>query len=154
MTTALRAAALGLATGLRSMTPIAAVSWGANSHRMSLTRPPFTVLGRPWVMNGFALAALGEMAVDKLPFIPSRTVPAIVGGRVGWGSVAGAAAFMADDRSPGLGAVVGGVGALAGTYGGYGVRTMLSARLGLPDPLSGTLGDAAAVTLSLWAVSR
>ena len=53
-----------------------------------------------------------------------------------------------------LGTVLGIVGALAGTYGGYQARTRLVKALGTPDFVIALLEDLVTIGGSLWVVSR
>jgi uncharacterized membrane protein len=132
------------------MTPPAVLSWAAVSGRVSLTRRPFNLLDRPWVMNLLWFSALGEIVADKLPFIPSRTDPGPFLARVASGAGVAAAQFSADNRSPMVGAVLGAGVAAVQTFAGYSVRMRLNQSL--PNPIAGSIGDATALANALLAV--
>ncbi|WP_018261049.1 hypothetical protein [Methylobacterium sp. WSM2598] len=107
---------IGVATGLRSMTACAALSWAAASGR---TRARWIPAG-PGARAVATAAALAEMAGDKMPFAPDRRIPPSVLARLVIGAAGGAA--LAGRVSPGGGAVAGMAGALAGTLLGRAAR--------------------------------
>jgi uncharacterized membrane protein len=100
----------------------------------------------------FTLFALGEIVADKLPFIPRRTEAGPLGVRIFFGAGCGAALCVSHAASPALGAVLGGVGGIAGAFAGYHYRRGLSAKI--PDPLLALLEDLVAVGGGLLLVSR
>ncbi len=91
---------------------------------------------------------------DKLPKTPSRTAPPGLIARIVMGALTGACVATAGGEGIVLGAVLGIVGALAGTFGGYQVRTRLVKALGTPDFVVAILEDLVTVGGSLWVVSR
>lgn len=146
-----RAALLGIATGIRSMTPLATISWAASSGRMSLPdTPPISLLARQPVPTILLLSAAGEWVADKLPFTPARTARGPLLGRIFFGAVVGALGFSAEEESIGVGAVVGGLSAAWGTFAGHGVRARL-VKAGVPGFVAGLTGDMLAVGLALSA---
>lgn len=133
MTLYLAAFLLGVVAGLRALTPVAAVCWGASLGLLKLAGTPLAVLGSTaavWI----ATAAAGfEFVSDKLPKTPSRKVPLQFGARILMGGLAGAA-VGASGGALAIGAVLGVVGAVAGTYGGAAARGWLAGRLGRDLP--------------------
>ncbi len=130
----LRCAALGVAAGMRTSAPLAAVIW--KSPQAPVTKSVATML---W---------LGELLVDKLPFTPERrSLPGLVA-RVASGAIAGALRGQRDGVSR-TGAIAGALGALLGAYGAAYTR----ARLGEHLPKLGVAlaEDAAATRLARWA---
>jgi uncharacterized membrane protein len=101
--------------------------------------------------NLLALATIGEMVADKLPFAPSRTGNGAIFGRLVSGAVSGAALHSATGRNAGTGAALGGAGAIAAAYAGEWYRD-LGAQAGAPDPVLAVLEDTAAVGLALLAL--
>ena len=83
---------LGLATGLRSMTPIAIVCWFAYRGDLSLVDTWGGWSGHLVTVVIFALLAVGELICDKLPWIPNRTAPGPLTVRLLLGGVVGALA--------------------------------------------------------------
>lgn len=121
------AAVLGVATGLRSMTPIAVL---AARNRLG---------GSPAGRAALIAAGGGELLADKLPGVPPRTAPPVLGGRIAAGAFVGA-------RVAGpLGAATGAVAAAAGAVGATRLRAAIGRSTALPDPLLGAVEDVLAV---------
>ncbi|MFG1421421.1 DUF4126 family protein [Roseixanthobacter liquoris] len=133
MTPLVLALLTGILCGLRTMTPLAMVSWAAALGALSLDGSWLAFLGSSvavWVLTIFAL---GELVADKLPFTPSRKVPMQFGARIVSGAICGAA--LATPAGLALaGAGLGIAGAIIGTLGGAAVRARLAARLGRDLP--------------------
>jgi len=70
------------------------------------------------------------------------------------GGLSGACIASAAGEGVVLGAVLGIVGALAGTYGGYQARARLVKALGTPDFVIALLEDLVTIGGSLWVISR
>lgn len=106
--------ALGAATGLRSMTPPAALALRKGKLPTAAKVP-------------FVLSAIGELAADKHPAAPARTAPAGLAGRLvagaGVGYIAGGAKA----------AVVCGLVATAAGAGAATLRAKLVRATGQPD---------------------
>jgi uncharacterized membrane protein len=88
---------------------------------------------------GLLLAAAGEMAADKTPWVPPRSAAPALTGRVISGALAGR--LLGAARGARLGAAV----AAASTYPSERARALLGGRLGVPDPLLGIAEDALVV---------
>jgi len=142
------AAGLGLATGLRSMTPIAMLSREL-SDRRRLPRHASRLeewLARDMVAVTLSAMALGEIVADKLPGIPDRVSPAPLFGRGFLGGVVGALVAGGDDRA--LGAAVGVAAAVVGTYAGWFLRREAVRVTTLPDAALAMGEDALAIAAS------
>lgn len=148
----LGAAVVGIAAGIRSMTPGAILSW-AGAHGTQRYPAPLTLLRRPLVTDALAVAALGEIVVDKLPIAPPRTMPASWVWRSAMGAGGGYSLARAAGSDGIWAAVAGGIAAAAATYVTYRLREA-AIHLGIPNALAGSIGDMAAVLLSLAAVRR
>ncbi len=122
----------GLITGLRSLSGPAAVS-AALADRIDLAAQ---------LAPALSLLAAGEMLADKLPFMPARTAPPVLAGRVLLGALAGGALAGAYGRNLLLGAAIAGAAAALSSYVGLALRRAASQRLGLPDPLVALAEDA------------
>ena|SRR5437588_1491865 len=153
MSTLIRSTAVGLAAGLRSTITPAVVSWAAATSRLELPRST-RLLADPRVTTILCLGALGEIVVDKLPFVPSRTVPPVLTWRIATGAFLGALIAAAEGESAPLGGLAGSAGAAAGAYGGVAVRTTLGRLPGISEPFPGIAGDVLAFGLSLWSVEE
>jgi uncharacterized membrane protein len=131
MNAILVAGALGAVSGSRSMLAPALV---ARAHAAS----PAPILA--WLAGG-------EMIADKMPFIPSRTDPLPLVGRIVSGALAGASACGGRRRVPC--ALAGAAGAVVATFALVRLRQFASARR-IPNVLAGAIEDA----LAIWAGTR
>ncbi len=114
MTILLLCVCLGIVSGLRTFTPLAAV----------LIRR-----GSVWGIV-LAIAAVAEYVLDVLPNTPARTGPVGLTFRIISGAVGGWL-LATLHAGPGIGGAVAGViGALIGTYGGYAARCEAIKRIG------------------------
>jgi uncharacterized membrane protein len=97
-------------------------------------------------------AALGEYVADASPKIPSRTaLPSIVIRPLS-GAVAGWFITAWHGGSPVAGAIVGVIGALAGTYGGHAARIAAIEKIGaVPAAIA---EDVVAIALAALIVTR
>ena len=87
----LRAFAIGVATGLRAMTPLAAVSFAAHDGQLRVKKTPLEFLSHPATPYVAAALAAGELIADKLPTTPSRKAPPSFAARIALGALCGAA---------------------------------------------------------------
>jgi uncharacterized membrane protein len=87
--------------------------------------------------------AISELIADKLPFTRSRLNAAPLASRVVSGAICGAAIHGTLKKPLAQGAVLGGLGALAGAITGYYVRQRLNREM--PDFAVALLEDALAV---------
>lgn len=136
---------LGFLAGLRSMTPLAAVAWGARLGWLHLDGTPLTFFASAAAAYLLTALMLAELVADKLPRTPSRTQPGPFIGRIVTGGLAGAALLGGTGGSLALGALLGALGAVAGTLGGYRARTGVVRKLGVPDYVVALAEDAVAV---------
>lgn len=86
---------IGIVAGLRAMTPLAVLAWGAMLGWINLADAPPHGQWSSWLGNIIAvivlsLLALGELVTDQLPKTPSRRVPSQFGARIVIGALAGA----------------------------------------------------------------
>lgn len=137
-----QAIGLGAIAGMRSMAAPALVSHHlAHDHSESLGRP-FSLVGSPTVATLLKFPALGEMVLDKLPIVPSRIELPPLLGRIGSGALVGATLYRTHGRNLLVGALVGGLAALASTYLIYHLRRVAGERLNVPDGVLGAVEDA------------
>ncbi|MGH7284777.1 MAG: DUF4126 family protein [Polyangiaceae bacterium] len=117
---------LGFVSGLRSMTPIAAVSIGAFVGHIKVEKSFVAFLAEspaPYVLSVLALA---ELVFDKLRFTPSRKATGPFLGRILTGALCGAAIGASEDLLV-VTALVGALGAVFGTLGGSSARESVAA---------------------------
>jgi uncharacterized membrane protein len=144
---------IGVFTGLRSMTPITAISWAARMGWLHLEGTWLAFLGYSATPYILTVLALGELVADKLPKTPSRKAPLGFGGRIVTGALSGAAIGGSNGELV-IGLIAGVIGAIAGTFGGYEFRFRLVKASGGRDLPIALLEDAIAIFGSLWVVSR
>jgi uncharacterized membrane protein len=129
-----RTLGLGAIAGVRSMAAPATLSRAAERGDIgSLEGTLFAALGSPSVSTALRLFAIGEMFVDKLPVVPSRTSPPPLLGRAASGAFVGAALFASGRRQTMTGGVLGGVSAVAAAYAAERLRLQIGESLGIPD---------------------
>ena len=145
---------IGFVAGLRAMTAPAVVAWAAHLGWINLSGSPLSFMGSIWAVGIFTLGALAEFVTDQLPTTPARTVPVQLGARTVMGLLTGACLGIAAGMSLWIGAIVGAIGAIAGTFGGYHARVGLRGALHVPDVAIAVPEDLIAVGLGLLLVSR
>ncbi len=144
-----KAVVLGLVSGLRSLLSPALYSY----HLAREGSPDRTFLANPKVAQGLQVAAVAELAADKMPFMPSRLMSGPLTGRAVMGALVGYTAFEEEGEPAPVGAVVGALAALAGSYVGYGFRKTATKGMGLPDLVAAVIEDAAAVSAAQHALT-
>jgi uncharacterized membrane protein len=144
---------IGLLSGLRSLTPIAVVSWAIRLGVLKL-QGPLSWIGSTAAVAVFTALAIVELVTDKLPKTSSRTAPPGLIARIVLGALAGACVAMAGVVAYLVGAVLGVVGALVGAFGGYQARTRLVKALGSPDFVIALVEDLVTICGSIWVVTR
>ncbi len=145
---------IGVVAGLRAMTAPAVTSWAAHLGRLNLLGTPLAFMGSKWTAIIFTLAALGELVNDQLPKTPPRTQPGPLIARIVMGGLSGACIAVAGGHSSWLGAVLGAVGAIAGTFAGYKARVGLVQSLHVPDWAIAIPEDLVAIGLGWLLVTR
>ncbi|HEV3410745.1 MAG TPA: DUF4126 family protein [Chthoniobacterales bacterium] len=143
---------IGVVAGLRTLTPLAAVSWAANLGWLQLDGTWLSFLGAsitPYIVTALALA---ELVGDKLPKTPSRKVPIQFGTRILVGALCGAALATPGGATL-IGILLGAIGAVIGTLGGAAARARLARAFGNDLPAA-LLEDAVAVGSAVVIVSR
>ncbi len=145
---------IGVIAGLRALTAPAVVAWAAHLHWINLQGTHLSFMGSTIALVIFTLAAVGEIVNDKLPKTPPRTATPSLIIRIVMGAFAAATLSAGIGGSLWVGALLGAVGAVVGTFGGYYVRTGLVKALHSPDFPIALLEDAIAVCGGLFLASR
>jgi len=140
---------IGVTAGLRSMTPLAAVSWAARLGWLPLGNTWLAFFGFTYTPYILTVFALGELVADKLPRTPSRKAPGPFLFRIVSGALCGAA--LTSGSIGGL--IAGGLGGVAGTLGGYEFRARLVKAIGGKDLPIALLEDVIAIGVAFWIVS-
>jgi uncharacterized membrane protein len=144
---------IGFLTGLRSLTPPAAVAWAAHLGWLKL-QGGLAVMGSLTAVVNFTILAALELAADKWPRLPSRTSGFALVARMLLGALAGACVAAGGGRDALLGAALGAIGGVAGGYGGYLARRGLVKALNVPDYCIAIVEDLIAIAGCLWIVTR
>jgi len=126
---------IGFLSGFRSLTPIALVSWLAIWGWTPVAGTPFSFVGSQVFAIIVSVLAVLELVGDKLPKTPARTELMPLIARLVTGAISAGALCFSAGRPWIAGGLLGVVGALAGTFGGYHVRRFLVTRLRIPDLL-------------------
>jgi uncharacterized membrane protein len=143
---------IGVLTGLRPLTPVAATAWATHFGWLKLPRL-LAWIGTTPAAAIFTVLALLELISDKLPKTPSRTAPPGLIARLLMGGFAGACLATSRGQGAILGILVAIVGALVGTFAGYQLRTRSVKALRVPDFVIALVEDLVAIGCSLWIVS-
>jgi len=138
---------IGVVAGLRAATPIAAIAIAAYLGWIDFSGTQVAFIGHIITVIILVVLAIVELVGDQLPKTPSRKVPMQFGARIIMGALAGA-------LLPGswiVGAILGAIGAVIGTYGGAAVRANLAKSFGQDRPAA-FIEDAVAVVAALLIV--
>ena len=143
---------LGIATGMRTMTPITVLCWFMWFATLPVTKWNF------WTANIFAvgiftLLALGEYYVDTLPQTPSRKAPGPLVARLVFAALVGSLVSSSFMNPLAGGILLGLAGALIGAFGGYRLRMYLAGRLNNDFPVA-VFESVLAVVISAWAMHQ
>jgi uncharacterized membrane protein len=137
------AVGIGVVAGLRAFAAPAVLTWAAKRRRIRLGNSPFARIISAKASKKITHLAVSELIADKLPFTPSRLKAGPLASRVVSGAVCGATFYGAVEQPLLEGAVLGGVGAIAGSFAGYYGRKRFSR--GGPDLTVAVLEDVLAI---------
>jgi uncharacterized membrane protein len=143
---------IGIVAGLRAMTAPAATSWAAHLGWLHLRATPLDFVGSIAVVILFSLAAIGEYINDKLPKTGSRTAPAQFFTRIVMGGLCGACLYVSAREPVLTGILMGAIGAVIGTLGGYQARKRLVSGLHVRDIAVAIPEDLIAICLAVFVV--
>jgi uncharacterized membrane protein len=144
---------LGMAAGLRSLTPPAIVAWMAYRWP-ALGQSSLSFMASPVAAYVLAALAAVELVTDKLPSTPSRLTPVPLTARILMGGLCGATLAAASQQTIVLGALVGAAGGVAGSFAGYHARYTLVTKLGLPGFVVALVEDATTIGIAVLIATR
>ena len=137
------AVGIGAVAGLRTLTAPAVLAWAAKRRWIRIGNSPFATIISAQASTRLTDLAITELVADKLPFTPSRLKAGPLASRVVSGAVCGVTIYGVVERPLVEGAVLGGVGAIAGAFAGYHMRKKL--RRDMPDVGVAVLEDVLAI---------
>lgn len=141
-----KAIVAGLIAGSRCMSAPAFVSnYLVKRDSPELADSNLRLMGSARTAEVFRIAAVGEMIADKMPRLSDRTDAASLGIRILSGALCGVAICRADGKRARVGAVAGGLAALAATYASFYLRKDLREATDIPDALLGAAEDSLVV---------
>jgi uncharacterized membrane protein len=143
---------LGLATGLRTMTPMAALCWFAYLGYLPVEGTWAAWTGHLVSAIIFTVLALGEYIGDKLPQTPNRTSIGPLLARLVFGGLVGSIAATSMNGAGVEGVLLGVIGALVGAFGGYMLRRDLVEKLDCVDWQYAVCEDLTAIAASIFAL--
>lgn len=144
----IRSLLIGLVAGMRSMTPLAAVTLAARGRRLPHPSGAPGLLHGRLALAGASTLAVGELLGDKMRSAPDRTVPPGLAARLVTGFLAAAALAHRRDRI--AAGVLGAAGAVVSGYIGLAVRKQAIVRYG--QTRSGLVEDAIALAATAMIV--
>jgi uncharacterized membrane protein len=133
--------AIGVVSGMRSLTAPAVAAWAAHRNWLNLAGSRLAFMGSIAAAAIFTVLAIIELIADKLPSTPSRTKP--------MGLV-----VVSAGQSLVYGALLGAAGGIAGAFAGHQWRTGLVNALKVPDFVIALVEDAVAIGIALFIVTR
>ena len=133
---------LGILAGMRSMAAPAMTSRLLSGHHTkALEHTPLNFMQNSVTANILSTMALSEFVGDKVPSAPDRISPPGLIGRGISGMLAGASIYKASGGNWYAGAALGGVTAIAATFGSFYLRKYVAKQAHLIDPLIGSIED-------------
>lgn len=143
---------IGVVAGMRSMMAPAVLSHKL-SHTIPASEPHSAVeyAANPTTATVLKVLAVGELIADKLPGTPARTDLPGLGFRMLSGGTCGALMNQVEGQAVAQGAVLGGFGAVVGSFLFMRLRLWIDEELGLPDPVVALAEDALTVALG-WRI--
>ncbi len=144
----LRSLLIGLVAGMRSMTPLAAVSLADRTGLLRSNSGPSGLLRHPAVVAGTTALAVGELFGDKMRSAPDRTVAPGIAARLVTGAIAGAAVAPRSQRPAAM--AIGAAAAVAASYVTFNLRMKALRRFG--QTRSGLVEDAITLLSALAVV--
>src|SRR5947208_7370179 len=141
---------VGVAGGLRSLSPPAVVAWAAHLGWMKLNGSPFAFMGSTITVVIFSLLAVFELIGDLRPQTPKRTAPIPLVARILMGGLCGASICAATNQLIFIGAILGGVGGIIGAFAGSEIRRRLVSTLNIKDVFVALLEDVVTIGLACF----
>lgn len=143
---------IGIAAGLRSMTPPAVVSWAGYIGWLSVSAGPFWFISSLPSVVLLTAWAIFELVLDKTTKIGNRTGLVGLIFRIITSSFSGAVVSSAAGAGIMPGIITGLAGGMIGTYGGYHLRRACVRKMSFSDFSVAIAEDIAAVGIGVLCV--
>lgn len=141
-----KAVYFGIIAGMRSMSAPAIVSDHYSKERSSeVDDSRLSFMASPTSAIALKVMAAGELAADKSAFIPNRIDPGPLAFRAISGAVCGATICKAENEQVNIGALTGGLAAIASAFTCYYIRRKLGENTDIPDLMLGLAEDAVVI---------
>lgn len=140
---------VGFASGLRTFTPLALISWVSVWGWLPLGSSRIAFLGTTIGATIVSILAVIELIGDKLPMAPGRTSPGPLGGRILIASFAGAALALGMGHSWIPAVVCGAVASVIGAFAGFRYRTSIPKKIPVADLFLAIAEDLVTIGLTL-----
>jgi uncharacterized membrane protein len=137
---------IGVVAGMRTTFAPAVLSHYFNRNPGSVTGSAFGFMASPITSIITKLMAIGEITGDKLPSTPDRTGVPQIFGRIASGALAGVVISKANNQDMVKGFLIGGISALAGTFGAFYLRKYIDTIPNVNDVFVGLGEDVVALT--------
>ena len=145
---------IGFVTGLRALTPAAAVAWAAHLGWLNLNSSPLAFMESIIAVVVFSLLAVFELIADLLPSTGKRTAPVPLAARILMGGLCGVCLCAAGNQPLVIGAILGAVGGVIGAFAGYEIRRRLVAAVNIKDIFIALLEDLITIGLACFLITR
>ncbi len=150
----LLALGIGVVAGLRSLLAPTVIAWAAHFDLLNLNGSQLAFMGSRTAAVILSIFAVGELIADKLPRMAKRTALAPLVARILLAGLSGASLCVAAGKSLIAGAILGGIGAVIGAFGGYEIRRRIVDNLHIKDVFIALCEDVIAIALACFIVSR
>jgi len=134
---------MGAVAGLRPMTALAILALSLRRGWIRSGHSPYAKIVSAGASKRIVEFAISELVRDKLPFTRSRLDAAPLAWRIASGAICGATVHGTVKRPIADGAILGGIGSIAGAVTGHHLRQRLDH--GMPDLVVALLEDALAL---------
>ena len=145
---------VGVAAGLRSLSPPAVVAWAAHLGWLNLSDSPLRFMASTIAVVIFSLLAVFELIADLLPQTGKRTALVPLTARILMGGLCGTCLYAASNQPLIIGAILGAIGGVIGAFAGLEIRTRLVAALHIKDIFVALFEDLVAIGLACFFVTR
>jgi len=143
---------LGIASGMRTLTPMAVLCWYAYAGYLPVEGTWAFWTAKLVTAIIFTVLALGELVGDKLPWAPNRIAPGPLVARIVFGGLVSLIVAVTLNGSGSEGIILGVPGVLIGAFASFVLRRDIVVRSGFKDWPVALLEDISAIGFSVFAM--